>query len=229
MRLEFNSCNELAEFLEFSRMIGAGTRSAGNEPPIPSPATVSEEEQLPPAEPETSTDDNAPKRKRRTKAEIEADKAAAEQPAAGTPSDDAAAAQTSPSADDNPFAAQRTSPAVQAILNAPDQRTATLAGMAAMQSGVSDASASETSEAVAASAAGDVTEFLEARAAELLTANPQAKAVEHLKKCQEFIGAHGRARYDESFTLTGLPKTIATFKAPEIAKHQAALEYLQLA
>jgi hypothetical protein len=46
--------------------------------------------------------------------------------------------------------------------------------------------------------------------------------------CRDFIAKHGQAKYLEGFALAGLPATIGTYKPEQCAKHQAALEFLNL-
>ncbi|AAR89355.1 gp64 [Burkholderia phage Bcep43] len=172
----------------------------------------------PQAEPEP------PKRKRRTKAEIEADKAAAaasapvvETPA---PSDAQATAATSPLAGANPFdASTSNAPAATAALNeAPAGATSTLNALANAQ--VETAVLGDGAKSV------DPQAFIQLRVAEMGgTFDPR----EHMKKCVEFIGALGKAKYDEAFTLAGTSRAVASYTPADCAKHIAALEYLQIA
>lgn len=183
------------------------------------------------------TEAEPPKRKRRTKAEIEADKAAAaanvpivETPA---PSDAQAAAATSPLAGANPFdASTSNAPAETAALNeAPAGTTGALSALGE-QTGydpIATATAEILAGAVASGAAVeaplDPQAFIELRVAEMGgTFDPR----EHMKKCVEFIGALGKAKYDEAFTLAGTSRSVATYTPADCAKHIAALEYLQL-
>ena len=136
-----------------------------------------------------------PKRTRRTKAEMDAARAVetATQPEGRI---EAAAIIANPTGT-NPFA--QASPATQAILEAPNQSAAVLAGMAAMQSNP------PTEEPAAP-----------ARAIE---------SIEHLRACQSFIQAHGMTKYNESFR-DGLSANIAAYTPEQRAQHVAILETL---
>lgn len=184
------------------------------------------------------------KRKRRTKAEMEAARASEQSNAPAGLSETTEAAAQSPVTLANPFeASSSSSTATEAILNAPNGQAATLAGIAAMQtqSPFDPASAQSHSEPVAQTApatattvapaaepvvVGDAATFLETRSLELLTAGEPIKTVEHMHKCRDFIAKHGQAKYLESFPLAGLTATIGTFKPEQCARHQAALEFL---
>lgn len=169
-----------------------------------------------------------PKRKRRTKAEMEADKAAAEAAAnapaeTNAPTDAQAVAATSPLAGANPFdASTSNAPAATAALNeAPAGTTGTLSAL-----GSSDARADAQAAAVDGLGADvDPQSYIALRVAEMGGA---FDAREHMKKCVEFIGALGKARYDEAFDLAGTSRSVATYTPADCAKHIAALEYLQL-
>ena len=168
-----------------------------------------------------------PPRKRRTKAEIEADKlAAAAHPAPvvemPAPSDAQATAATSPLAGANPFDASTSNePAATAALNeAPAGTTGTLSAL-----GSSDARADAQAAADGLGADVDPQSYIALRVAEMGGA---FDAREHMKKCVEFIGALGKARYDAAFDLAGTSRSVATYTPADCAKHIAALEYLQL-
>jgi len=253
MKLEFDSINELEQFLMFSAHIGRAFATAPTDAgqiaaDISLPKLTEEEaayaaagypNALPPEtqaqlsamlarnpegviEPATTAqgedgplmaDGGTPaKRKRRTKAEIEAERSAAGKvpnvPAAGqtaTSVEPSVSASPSNSANAtgsnnaNPFAVA--SPATQAILKAPNQSAATLAGMAAMQ----------TDPPVD----GDP------------VAPRVVESIEHLRACQSFIQAHGMARYNESFR-NGLNANITTYTPEQRAQHVAILETLAL-
>lgn len=163
-----------------------------------------------------------PKRKRRTKAEIEADKlAAAAHPApvveTPAPTDAQAIAATSPLAGANPFdASTSNAPAATAALHeAPAGTTGTLSALAI----------GEAAHAAIDSADVDPQSYIALRVAEMGGA---FDAREHMKKCVEFIGALGKAKYDEAFDLAGTSRSVATYTPADCAKHIAALEYLQL-
>ena len=176
--------------------------------------------------PAPQTEPEPPKRKRRTKAEIEADKAAAaasapvvETPA---PSDAQAIAATSPLAGANPFdASTSNAPAATAALNeAPAGTTGTLSALG------SDVRAEAQSVVDGLGADVDPQSYIALRVAEMGgTFDPR----EHMKKCVEFIGALGKAKYDEAFTLAGTSRAVASYTPADCAKHIAALEYLQIA
>ena len=167
-----------------------------------------------------------PPRKRRTKAEIEADKlAAAAHPApvveTPAPSDAQATAATSPLAGANPFdASTSNAPAATAALNeAPAGTMGTLSALG------SDVRAEAQSVVDGLGADVDPQSYIALRVAEMGGA---FDAREHMKKCVEFIGALGKARYDEAFDLAGTSRSVATYTPADCAKHIAALEYLQL-
>lgn len=160
----------------------------------------------------------APKRKRRTKAEIEAERAAASYievaktthadgsvttTSVGLPPDVSPNEVTTPSG--NPFAV---APAMQAVLDAPNQGAATLAGMAATQN-------------VSTAPVLDV----RARAAAILADPAQVESIAHLRACQGFIQKHGMPKYNESFR-EGLNANIAVYQPDQRALHLAILESL---
>lgn len=233
MNLQFDSISELEQFLMFSAHIGKAFAVAPREAAATQPvqhvdpaadfyvAPTVETEMTPGQsvahfEAQTAINEahvaatvsaNAEiaKRKRRTKAEMEAARAkeasaanAEAAPAGGSATTSAAAAsvQLTP-AGDNPFAVA--SPATQAILEAPNQSAATLAGMAAMQSNPpSD---------------------------EQPAAPRVIESIEHLRACQAFIQAHGMTKYNESFK-DGLNANIAAYTPEQRAQHIAILEQI---
>lgn len=165
----------------------------------------------------------APRRKRRTKAEIEAERAAAagevpSAPAAGPTemsvqpsvseslsSSETATGSVPVAPAGNPFAV---APAMQAVLDAPNQGAATLAGMAATQN-------------VSTAPVLDV----RARAAAILADPAQVESIAHLRACQGFIQKHGMSKYNESFR-EGLNANIAVYQPDQRALHLAILESL---
>ena len=167
-----------------------------------------------------------PKRKRRTKAEMEADKAAAAAANApaetNAPTDAQAVAATSPLAGANPFdASTSNAPAATAALNeAPAGTTGTLSAL-----GGNDVRVDAQAPVDALDADVDPQAYIALRVAEMGGA---FDARQHMKKCVEFIGALGKARYDEAFDLAGTSRSVATYTPADCAKHIAALEYLQL-
>lgn len=256
MKIEFNSLDELDGFVQYLfKTREAAPRIGGTSPALGAPYGVDEPEvpdaqheaqietrvyadgssatgvaPLPESSPAPAAQVNAaglPKRKRRTKAEIEADKAAAEAAAntpaeTNAPTDAQAVAATSPLAGANPFdASTSNAPAATAALNeAPAGTTGTLAALGS--------SVADTAMALADEHGGrvDPQAFIQLRVAEMGgTFDPR----EHMKKCVEFIGALGKAKYDEAFTLAGTSRAVASYTPADCAKHIAALEYLQIA
>lgn len=194
-----------------------------------------------------SAEPDPPKRKRRTKAEMEADKAAAEAAAeaaanapaeTNAPTDAQAVAAMSPLAGANPFdASTSNAPAATAALNeAPAGTTGTLSALGTtVEERVLTLEAGAVAQAAKADATPDTrglepylsdpADYIALRVAEMGGA---FDAREHMKKCVEFIGALGKARYDEAFDLAGTSRSVATYTPADCAKHIAALEYLQL-
>lgn len=248
MKFEFDSIAELQDFLEFTGYERAADHRARDmerlrevvDTRVPDALLTPEERaqaqdeataavRMPAVLTEAAArevEPEPPRRKRRTKAKIEADKAAAaanapivETPA---PSDAQATAATSPLAGANPFdASTSNAPDATAALNeAPAGTTGTLSAL------VADALADElaaTADRLGADV--DPQSYIALRVAEMGGA---FDAREHMKKCVEFIGALGKARYDEAFDLAGTSRSVATYTAADCAKHIAALEYLQL-
>ena len=234
MNLQFDSIKELEQFLMFSAHIGRAFAVAPPHAPdaaaedrpgevtdevlpgeytnandliatLRAPATTAQGEDGP-----LMADGGTPaKRKRRTKAEIEAERAAegktvaalaeAAQPDISATTTAASAESVATPGAGNPFAVA--SPATQAILEAPNQSTAILAGIAAMQ----------TNPPVA----GDP------------VAPRVVESIEHLRACQSFIQAHGMARYNESFR-DGLNANITTYTPEQRAQHVGILEAFAL-
>jgi len=226
MNLQFDSINELEQFLMFSAHIGRAfavappDARANDEPAVAVdmdgsvyPLAQANDEPVTPAQGEDGplmADGGTPtKRKRRTKAEMEAERAAegktvaasaeAAQPDISAMTTAAPAESAATPGAGNPFAVA--SPATQAILEAPNQSAATLAGIAAMQ----------TNPPID----------------EPATAPRVVESIEHLRACQSFIQAHGMARYNESFR-DGLNANITTYTPEQRAQHVAILETLAL-
>lgn len=165
----------------------------------------------------------APRRKRRTKAEIEAERAAAAGEVPNVPAAGPTEMSVQPSVSEslsssetatgsvpvapagNPFAV---APAMQAVLDAPNQGAATLAGMAATQN-------------VSTAPVLDV----RARAAAILADPARVESIAHLRACQGFIQKHGMPKYNESFR-DGLNANIAVYQPDQRALHLAILESL---
>lgn len=68
-------------------------------------------------------------------------------------------------------------------------------------------------------------EFIQQRAAEL----GEMQAIEHLNAARNFIAKHGMPKYNESFQLCGLHANVMQFTPAECAMHAAALEWLDKA
>lgn len=160
-----------------------------------------------------------PKRTRRTKAEMEAARAGEQVGAAVVADGEAAATVTiesfanqvqEPEPRGNPFAQ---SPSTQAILEAPNQSAATLAGMAAMASG-----APTDSDAAPHLSRAD-------RVAQIMAEGALTDSLAHLKHCQKFIQQYGMAIYEKSF-VDGLTPNIAVYTAEQCALHVAVMEEL---
>lgn len=240
MELKFESLGELDQFMQFCAHVGR--QIVGGEPvqsvdhtadfyraPVADDTPeVSAEESIAERERQNTVNEafiaetvaaNAeaakPKRTRRTKAEMEAARAVDTPPAYDTPEGAqhvAAAhdaAQPEPEPRGNPFAA---SPSTQAILDAPNQSAATLAGMAAMQQGVG-----ETMPAAPATR--------QQRIMRIMAEGVLTDSLAHLKHCQKFIQSHGMAVYEKSFA-DGLTTNIAVYTAEQCALHVAILEEL---
>lgn len=138
------------------------------------------------------------KRKRRTKAEMEAARAAesgetvaanvaAEQPA-GSDTTTAEPVTSQSTADvANPFAQQELPP-----------------------------------EQAQPAAKGELAEFLAARLAE----RPELTNIEHMNLARAFISKHGMPRYSESFALAGLASNVMGYSTADCAKHAAVLDFL---
>lgn len=177
------------------------------------------------------------KRKRRTKAEMEAARAAdatVTEVSQGAPLTNTA----QPAHAANPFEASTSNPstATQAILSAPSGQAATLAGIQAMQTSPFDTTATTPQDgaqsadvAIASTSPVDTATFIETRSLEILSTQTEPlTAVKHMHLCRDFIAKHGQAKYLEGFALAGLPATIGTYKPEQCARHQAALEFLNL-
>jgi uncharacterized protein YciI len=217
LHLTFESVRDLREFLDFAYETGRLV-AAGREAPAPTSeddnesvcqgvgTEVSAEESIANHEAQNAANaafiaanvaENAAvaKRKRRTKAEIAADEAAAAvvneaiEPTSDAPADNG-----------NPFE-QVGSENVQAILNAPDQKSAIAAGIAATSSGTTDELPARDDAAA-------------------------MDAITHLNRCREFIASQGMPKYNESFTVAGLQPNVMAYSDADRAHHAAALDHL---
>jgi hypothetical protein len=184
-------------------------------PPETDPVDVADAHNASLGAPDAPATTDKPKRTRRTKAEMEAERAgnAPAATAAVTAIDSTDSVSASPASSSseteprgNPFAQ---SPATQAILEAPNQSQAILAGMAAMQTGADESPKASRGDRVAA----------------LLAEGTLTESLAHLKYCQAFIQKHGMAKYNESFA-DGLTANIAVYTPEQCALHVAILEEL---
>lgn len=156
-----------------------------------------------------------PKRTRRTKAEIEAENAAAnvaQQPASTSPEE--AAKNTGGTPGETPAQA-----AIRQALEA--------AKLAKEAKAAGDAELAQAANAVAEALSPTDPkllphEFIQKRAAEL----GEMQAIEHLNAARNFIAKHGMPKYNESFQLCGLHANVMQFTPAECATHAAALEWL---
>lgn len=141
------------------------------------------------------------KRKRRTKAEMEAAKAAeagAPETTEVTPA--GTVAQVAPENKGNPFA-QQTLPEGAEATGAPPK-----------------------SEPAAAADKGDYAEFLAARLAE----RPTMEQIEHMKYARNFIGKFDLTTYNTAFEMAGLSPNVMGYTPEDCARHAATLDYLSL-
>jgi hypothetical protein len=241
MHISFDSLREMVEFVEYfgfqrgpdlrahhvaielppepETPVGALLEGGDDADDADEPVTIIEDEQIagfaiPPA-----PTGEKPTRKRRTKAEIEADKAAALAAAANTPIDGAQPAgeaqnepqaHAAPPVDANPFAAGAINIAqtVQSAMQAA-QPGGTLGGIAAQQG-------------VAITEKTDPVVWIPQRGAAI----GQVDALAHMNQCRAFIAANGQQRYQKSFPLAGLTPNVMSYKPEQCALHVAALEWL---
>lgn len=203
MKFEFDSLSELEQFLMFSAHIGRAFATAPAPEQVAMSANVPSElrteiDKAPGVAAVIAAQEEAekPTRKRRTKAEIEAERAAEVPVGASVPDVTVAPAETAaeqvaePAPQGNPFAA---APAMQAILDAPNQGAATLAAMAALNAPVVELKPIES--------------------------------IDHLRACQAFIQKHGMTKYNESFG-GALSPNIAAYTPEQRSEHVAKLEAL---
>lgn len=224
MHLSFDNLNELDDFLRWSRDFGAMINRTSipygiePQPPLSNDYVAEGCEQFADQAEQVIAETVAQngevtKRKRRTKAEIEADKAA--QSAAATNAlgegegEQAASAPVealSPPVDANPFAAASNNlPQVmqQAMQQVSQQSAGTLAGLSVTQK-------------------TDPVTWIPARAVELGAVD----AIEHMRKCREFIAAKGQQTYQKTFALAGVTSNVMSFSPEQCASHIAAQEWL---
>ena len=231
MELKFENLGELDQFMQFCAHVGRQLttvaapdlpKASEPQPPIDSAHVAAGCEQFamsgedgPLLAAPTPTEEK-PKRARRTKAEMEAVRAGETVAApAETAQPDTSATTTAAVAESaqtqegveprgNPFAA---SPSTKAILDAPNQSAATLAGVAAMQQSAADSTNREE------------------RVARIVAEGVLTDSLAHLKHCQKFIQQHGMTVYEKSF-VDGLTPNIAVYTAEQCALHVAVMEEL---
>lgn len=248
MRIEFNNLEELDDFIGWVRNGRAAEHSRlTNAVPAASTVRVSDERSsagldiakvrhddgsvtttslgVPPdVAPNEITTADKPKRARRTKAEMEAARAAetgaqtgaaepvrTEPPAAPSgranePENAAAAA-----ANGNPFS--NGTQMIEAALAAPDAASATRA--------VGEALRAESARPDTAGAP-DAAAWIAAKEQELI----KVDAIECLRLSRNFIAKHGFQNYQRVFALTGLPAEITKYKEAERLQHAATMAFL---
>lgn len=165
--------------------------------------------------------DEVVKRKRRTKAEMEAARAAeaagntdasaeTHQPA-GEPHDASAIHALEPAHGANPFAASTSiAQIVQAAIQAQPEQHTTLAQVADAQRGVE------------ADKPNDPAVATPTRAAQI----GKVDAIEHMRRAREFIAAKGQQVYQRTFALAGLTSNVMSYTPEQCAQHLAAMEWL---
>lgn len=193
------------------------------------------------ADAENPAPEGSARRKRRTKAEMQAERDAAERANGLQQPDMPAGAGTEPGAA-HPEAPPAANTAVQAALSGNvAQAAAALANVpvsdnpfAGMQPageiaagqvvGASvDASVSVVPPATKPTEPADIRAWLEATATGKYNA---INAIEHMKLGRNFIAKLGMPKYNESFALTGLNTNIMAFSDADRALHAAALDFL---
>lgn len=253
MELKFNDLKELDQFMQYcvhlgrqfltsappmdlpeaSEPVNAGASEDNMDHDAPYDVNGTSHNELP-AEAIVPTD--KPKRTRRTKAETEAERAGNVQtPAAAaeaarpdtSATTTAAAVESAPiqggaETRGNPFAQ---SPSTQAILDAPNQSAATLAGMAAMRSSSDEVPAERNADPIVNESMPSAPATRAERAAALLADGALTDSLAHLKHCQKFIQVHGMSVYEKSF-VDGLTPNIAVYTAEQCALHVAVMEEL---
>lgn len=224
MKFEFNDLNELDQFIGwvFAARPGPALTNttfqfAADKPKASVPLTGEPITDFGPAEqpdwvrnaqpPEPEAD--KPKRARRTKAEIEAERSAA-----AVAQDNTGAVGTA--GEQEPVAVE--TPAQTAIREATERARADIAAKAQVQAEVNATLA-------ATDAAGEslpLADYLAFRVPQLA----EVSQVDHLKAGRDFIGKHGVQKYNESFSLAGLSNNVMAYSQADCATHMAALEWL---
>jgi hypothetical protein len=249
MKLEFDDVSELDEFLKFfgidmavarKRVLTAPAMTYGHidadfaltpetaatlramhggdlSTPIESAAAGDTEDPAPPV----ATEPEPPRRKRRTKAEIEAEKNANP---FSQPSATAGAALTAEPGDTAlTAAAQGREPHEEALDNQQGARVSaeTVANVGENLAPVVEA-AQELGRAMLAAGTQTPDIWIKQRARELDSVDPIA----HMTLCRNFIHKLGMPKYGETFKLTGLSENVMSYDNAQRALHAAALEFV---
>lgn len=203
MQLTFDSLNELKDFMswigDLTHPVVEGPKDTIVVKDLPEPP-----EFLAALTPEGIEETIAapfadkPVRKRRTKAEMEAARAA-ETTSGETSAATAAAEQPATSATTSADVAESASIPAVAEGSAPPVQTAAVDK-------------------------GDSAEFIKSRLAE----RPEVSQVEHLNLARTFIGKHGMEKYNASFPLAGLTPNVMGYSPADCATHAAALDFLSM-
>lgn len=233
MEIIFHNLSELLEFMEFagyvprSAVTDALVNALVEHAPVREPLVPHTQEEIDAAnlaarqqsdiqgEPETA------KRKRRTKAEIEADKRAAEEAATQSVQAGPQSAPSAPAehkAKPNPFAVDAANMVANIQTMMGGEVIAPSALAAAAHAEPSAAEATHTAHALIA----DPAVWISQRAAEIGT----VKQGEHLKICRNFISKFSLPKYNESFDLAGLTPNVMQYTPEQCALHQATLEFM---
>lgn len=247
MHLSFDSIAELSDFLEFcgrcERIDRLPTQVTINTPTASAVeqaaergvlAAMQQPAQVVDADVEIAQPaEEQPKRRRRTKAESEAEKAALAPlyeeggPLPPVMTDAEVAASNIPPGPEviaNPFAApsQVGSENIQAILSAPNSVSRAAAAAKATGPGSEPVPEEPAAATPAEVAVGDTFAMLQAAAALIDGSN----AIEHMTKCREFISTHGMQKYGEGFALVGLDSNVMGYSPADRSLHLASLQYL---
>lgn len=236
MRFEFHDLAELQTFIEWTghvhlRHVGAfiatapaslRDQHAQHAPDLPTPGVVDGVVDIAEGDPSLNAEGVPPapgaapaeqKRKRRTKAENEVEKAAEQQAKSvdkqpeTTPA--GTTAKVAPENTGNPFAQQ----SLPAEGKDPEGTVVEQPKAAAP----ADATPEQAKQF-------EINEFVAARLAE----RPTLEQREHLVLARTFIGKHGMPKYNESFQLVGLSPNVMLYTEADCARHAAALDFLGL-
>jgi hypothetical protein len=167
-------------------------------------------------EPTAPHGEDKPKRTRRTKAEVEA-----ERNAAAVAQDNTGAVSTA--GEQEPIAVE--TPAQTAIREVTERARAAKAAKEAAAEGVFEQALEAAITTKEEPATGDslpLPDYLAFRVPQLA----EVSQVDHLKAGRDFIGKHGVQKYNESFSLAGLSNNVMAYSQADCATHMAALEWL---